>query len=201
MTVRHRVLADADAVQARVAAMGNELAARHPDGCVLVGVLKGSVIVLADLVRAMCVSTRVDFVAVSSYRPGAGRVRLLKDLDLDVTGAPVVLVQDVVHTGLTAAFLTRELARRGASSVEVCALVDRRARRIVPVEVRTAGFVVDDEYVIGMGLDRLGLYRNLRSLVAVDEAALAADPDALVGDLYRDRARGVGGGRGSRQRR
>jgi len=111
-------------------------------------------------------------------------VRLVKDLGLDVAGQAVVLVHDVVHTGLTTAYLVAELHRRGAATVEVCALVDRNSSRVVPVAVDHAGFVVGDEYIIGMGLDHHGRYRNLASLIAVDEHALEADPDALVADLY-----------------
>ncbi len=194
MTVAHRVVADADRVRRRIAEMGDELALRHADdgrddGVVLVGVLKGSVPFVADLSRVIPMPVLVDFVAVSSYRPDAGRVRLVKDLSLDVTDRAVVLTHDVVHTGLTTAYLVGELRRRGARSVEVCALVDRSASRLVPVEVGLAGFRVDDEFVVGMGLDHRGRYRNVGALVAVDEEALDADPDALLGDLYGSRSR------------
>jgi hypoxanthine phosphoribosyltransferase len=184
VTVRHRVLADAVAVQARIAELGAQLSAGHPAGCVLVGVLTGSVPFVADLARAMTVPVTVDFVAVSGYRPDGGRVRLLKDVDLDVTGREVVIVHDVVHTGLTTAYLIGAMQRRGAASVHVCALVDRTGRRVVPVALHAAGFVVEHEFVVGMGLDHRGRYRNLRALVVVEEAVLDADPDALVGDLY-----------------
>ena len=184
MTVRHQVLATASDVQARITELGAELSSAHPDGCVLVGVLTGSVPFTADLARSMTVPVRVDFVGVSSYRPEAGRVRLVKDLDLDVSGRAVVILHDVVHTGLTTAYLVGEMRRRGASAVDVCALVDRVGRRVVPVQVRAAGFVVHDDYVVGMGLDHRGRYRNLGALVLVDEADLDADADALVGDVY-----------------
>jgi hypoxanthine phosphoribosyltransferase len=194
VTVAHRVIADRDGVGRRVRELGAELVAsrgdrddattNRADGIVLIGVLKGSVPFVADLCRALTVPVRVDFVAVSSYKPESGRVRLLKDIDIDVAGERVALVHDVVHTGLTTAYLVDELRRRGAASVEVCALVDRHARRLVPVDVRFAGFRVGDEFVVGMGLDHRGRYRNVAALVAVDEQQLDADPDALVGDLY-----------------
>jgi hypoxanthine phosphoribosyltransferase len=184
VTVRHRVLAAATEVQSRVDELGAQLSAAHPNGCLLVGVLTGSVLFTADLARAMSVPVRIDFVGVSSYRPEAGRVRLVKDLDLDVSGQSVVIVHDVVHTGLTTAYLVGEMRRRGASTVDVCALVDRVGRRVVPVAVRAAGFVVQDDYVVGMGLDHRGRYRNLGALMLVDEADLEADADALVGDVY-----------------
>jgi hypoxanthine phosphoribosyltransferase len=204
VTVPHRLVAGRDDVRRRVRELAADIEASTratsgarrdgTDAVVLVGVLKGSVPFLADLCRALDVPVRVDFVAVSSYRPGSGRVRLVKDLDLDVTGAPVVLVHDVVHTGLTTAYLVGELRRRGAAAVDVCALVDRRAHRLVPVEVRHAGFRLEGEYVVGMGLDHRGIYRNLDSLVAVDEQRLDAAPEALVGELYGSADRTVAPG-------
>lgn len=184
MSIRHRILADASTVRTRISSLAASLSSRRPAGCDLVVVLNGSVLFASDLFRALTVPARVDFVSVSAYRPDAGRVRLLKDLDLDVTGRHVVLVHDVVHTGLTTAYLVGELERRGAATVEVCTMVDRAGRRIVPVTIHLAGFEVTDEFVIGMGLDYRGRYRNLDSLLVVDEADLERDPDALTGDLY-----------------
>jgi hypoxanthine phosphoribosyltransferase len=190
VTAGHRVLADATALRRRIVELGAEIGARHPEGVVVIAVLNGSVLFAADLVRELAVPVQLDFVAVTAYRPEAGRVRLVKDVDLDVSGRAVVLVHDVVHTGLTTAFLLGELRRRGAASVEVCALVDRDAHRLVPVEVTYAGFGVGADYVVGMGLDHHGRYRNLHALVAVDDSVLAHDPDALVGELYRGRGQG-----------
>jgi hypoxanthine phosphoribosyltransferase len=170
------------------------VSAAHPGGVLLVGLLKGSVVFLADLARAVTVDVTVDFLAVSAYERGTGRVRLVKDLDADVTGKAVVLVEDVVDTGLTVAYLLGELERRGPRSVDVCALADRRNRRIVPVPVRFVGFDVGDEFLLGYGVDHAGRYRNLGLLAAADRAALAADPDAHVAQLYglarASRARG-----------
>ncbi|HEV8296241.1 MAG TPA: phosphoribosyltransferase family protein [Acidimicrobiales bacterium] len=186
MTVR--VLADADAVRARVRDLGAVITARHPHGAVLVAVLKGSVPFLADLARAVDAPITIDFLAVSAYRQGGGRVRLVKDLDADVGGRAVVLVQDVVDSGLTTGYLLDELRRRDPSSVDVCALVDRDARRILPVPLIGAGFQVGDDYVVGMGLDHRGRYRNLDLLAVVDEEALERDPDAYVTELYGRRS-------------
>lgn len=160
------------------------MSAAHPGGVVLVGLLNGSVLFLADLARALTVEATIDFLAVSSYEPGSGRVRLVKDLDADVTGRAVVLVEDVVDTGLTVAYLLGELQRRSPASVDVCTLADRRSRRIVPVPVRWAGFDVGDEFVVGYGVDHDGRYRNLGLLAAADQAVLEADPDAHVAELY-----------------
>jgi hypoxanthine phosphoribosyltransferase len=167
-----------------VARLGRELSATHDDGVVLVGVLKGSVPFLADLARALTIAPVVDFLAVSPYAEGTGRVRIVKDLDLDVTGRAVVLVEDVVDTGLTTTFLLGELRRRGARSVEVCALVDKVRRRVVPVPLRWVGFAVEEDYVVGYGLGHAERYRNLPLVAAADLAALRADPDALLAELY-----------------
>lgn len=157
----------------------------YPDGVLLVAVLKGSVLFLADLVRAMTVPVVVDFMAISSYAPDTGRVRIVKDIGTDVFGLDVVLVEDVVDTGLTLTYLLGELRRREPRSVEVCALVDKSVRRIVPTALRFCGIEVGDEFVLGYGLDYAGRYRNLDRVVAGDVKALRANPDAYVSDLYR----------------
>lgn len=150
----------------------------------MVAVLKGSIPFLADLVRHMRVLPVIDFLAISKYAPGTGRVRIVKDLEIDICGRDVVLVEDVVDTGLTLTYLLGELARREPRSLEVCALLDRTAQRIVPTPVRFRGFEVPDAFVLGYGLDFAERYRNLDRIVAADLAVLAADPDAYVRDLF-----------------
>jgi hypoxanthine phosphoribosyltransferase len=170
--------------------LARELSVAHEDGVVLVGVLKGSVPFLADLSRALTIAPLVDFLGVSPYAEGTGRVRIVKDLDLDVAGRNVVLVEDVVDTGLTTTYLLGELRRRGPRSVDVCALVDKVRRRVVPVPLRWVGFAVDEDYVVGYGLGHAERYRNLPLVAAADLTALAADPDALVDELYGPRGGG-----------
>ena len=179
-----RVLLTEEEIESTVARLAAEMSARYHDGVVLIGVLRGSVPFLADLVRAMTVPLSVDFMAITPYTPGSGRVRLLKDLDLDIAGRDVVIVEDIVDTGLSTAFLRTELKRRNPRSVAVCTLLDRRVRRVVPVEIDFAGLDVADAYVIGYGLDHEGRYRNLRLVAAADVELLAADPDAYVPILY-----------------
>ncbi len=181
---RARHLYSAEEIQAAVRRLGEEVSAAHDDGVVLVAVLKGSLILLSDLVRAMSIEPVVDFLAISSYSQGTGRVRLVKDLDLDIAGRHVILVEDIVDTGLTLGYLLNELGRREPASLEVCALFDKRARRILPVSLQFIGLEVPDEFVIGYGLDYGGRYRNLRLLAAGDMAVLADDPDAYVDQLY-----------------
>jgi hypoxanthine phosphoribosyltransferase len=171
-------------IQAAAARIGAEMSAAYPGGVVLVGVLTGSVLFLADLIRSLTVPCEVDFLGISAYSEGSGRVRMVKDLDSDILGKDVVLVEDIVDTGLTCTYLLGELGRRGPGSVEVCALFDRRSRRIVPVPIRFSGFEASDDHLLGYGLDVQGRYRNLPFVAIGDTAALQRDPDSYVQSLY-----------------
>lgn len=168
-----------------VTRLGDELTVAYPAGVLLVGVLKGSVPFLADLVRKVSIDAAVDFLAISAYTEGTGRVRMVKDLETDIWGRDVVLVEDLVDTGLTATYVVGELRRRGPRSVEVCTLLDKSVRRLVPIALAFVGFEIGDEYVVGYGMDFAGRYRNLDRIVAADLNALRADPDAHVEALYR----------------
>jgi hypoxanthine phosphoribosyltransferase len=161
-----------------------EISDSHADGVVLVAVLKGSVPFLSDLVRAMTVVPVVDFMAISAYAPDTGRVRIVKDLDMDIGGRDVVVVEDIVDTGLTLHYLLSELGRRRPASLEACTLLDRTSRRIIPTPVQYRGFEVGDEFVLGYGLDYAERYRNLDRVVVGDLATLREDPDAYVAALY-----------------
>jgi hypoxanthine phosphoribosyltransferase len=164
--------------------LAGEISDAYDDDVVLIAVLKGAVPFLADLVRHLRVVPVVDFLAISAYAPDTGRVRIVKDLDLDVFDRHVVLVEDIVDTGLTLTYLLRELRGRGARSVEACTLLDKSVRRIVPTPVRFTGFDIGDEFVLGYGLDFAGRYRNLDRVVTGDLDLLRADPDAYVGALF-----------------
>lgn len=164
--------------------LGAELSSAYGDGVILVAVLKSSVVFLADLVRAMSVVPAVDFLAVQPYGAGTGPVRIVKDVELDLTGRDVVLVVDLVDTGLTTTYLLGQLGGRRPRSLEVCTLVDKRARRLIPLDPRFRGIVVEDDYLVGYGLDHHERYRNLDGLARADPAELEADPDAYVGRLY-----------------
>jgi hypoxanthine phosphoribosyltransferase len=179
-----RVLIPEDELHAGVRRLAAELSAAYPDGVVLVAVLKGSVPFLADLIRSMTVPVEVDFLAISAYAENTGRVRIVKDLDTDIGGRDVVLVEDVVDTGLTLTYVLGELRRRGPRSLEVCALLDKATRRIVPTPVGFLGFEVGDEFLLGYGLDFAQRYRNLNCIVAGDLEALQHDPDAHVDELF-----------------
>lgn len=177
-------LFSAEAIDAAVARIAAEISADHPGGALLVAVLKGSVMFLADLVRLMSVPVTVDFLAISRYAPDSGRVRIVKDLDGDVGGLDLVLVEDIVDTGLTSAFLLRHLESLGPGSVSICTLLDRVRRRIVPIDVRYRGFEIDDEFVLGYGMDFEERYRNLARVMAGDLGGLQGDPDLHVADWY-----------------
>ena len=178
------ILLDRSGIDAIVERLAAELSERHDDGVVMIGVLRGSVPFLADLVRSMTIAMMVDFVALSPYTPGTGRVRLVMDASINIEGRDVVIVEDIVDTGLTSAFLLGEFERRAPRSVSLCTLVDRPARRVVPVDIDHIGIEIEDRFVIGYGLDFEGRYRNVRVLAAAETEVLGADPDAYVEALY-----------------
>ena len=161
------VVLDADGVTATVRRLAGELSGAYGHGVLLVGLLPGSLVFLADLVRSMSVQVEVDFLQVSAYRPGAGQVRLVKDLDASVTGRDVVLVDAAVDTGLTLTYVVDELRRREPRSVEVCALVDKVRRRLVPVHLRFRGVETAAGMVAGYGLGQSGAGVNLGHIVEV----------------------------------
>ncbi len=172
-------------IQARISELGEALSADYADrNPLMVAVLVGALPFLADLVRAMSAPLEIDFLGLSRFGEG-GRIRIALDTAVSVTGRDVVIVEDIIDTGLTLAVLRRMLEDRGASSVSTVALVDKVRRRLVDVPIEYRGFEVGDEYLVGYGLDWKGRYRNLGSLWAVlDMESLVADPDALVGFLY-----------------
>jgi hypoxanthine phosphoribosyltransferase len=182
------------ALQARVEELGSELAEHLSGGKeppVLVGVLKGSTLFLADLVRSMHMDMEVDFMSISAYGDSGGHsgvVRIIKDLERDIDGRDVVIVEDIVDTGLTLNYLRTTLTQRGARSLMAITLLDKVARRIVPVALEQKGFEIPDVFVVGYGLDFQGRYRNLRDIFAVrDIARLANDPYLLVDGLFAPR--------------
>ena len=180
---------ESERIKRRVAELGADItrdyAGRAP---LLVAVLKGSVLFLADLVRAIDLSVSVDFIAISSYGEGGGRsgvVRILKDLSASIEGEDVILVEDIIDTGLTVTYLLATLRARQPRSLEICTLLDKSVRRIIEVPIRYKGFDIPDEFVIGYGLDHQGRYRNLSSIIGVrDLETLTADPDSIVTPFF-----------------
>jgi len=161
-----RVLLDEATIRGRLAELAGEIE-RDYEGrdLLLVGVLKGAVMVMADLSRALGRHVETDWMAVSSYGSGtqsSGVVRILKDLDTDITGRNVLVVEDIIDTGLTLSWLVANLRSRGPASVEICALLRKPEAAKTAVEVRYVGFDIPNEFVVGYGLDYAERYRNLR---------------------------------------
>lgn len=178
------ILLDEQEITATVDRLAAEISADFDDGVVLAGVLRGSVPFLSDLARAMTIRPLIDFLAITPYAANTGRVRMLKDLDIDIAGREVVVIEDIVDTGLTTAFIVGEMQRRSPARLSVCTFVNRPVRRVVPVELDYIGVEIPDEFVVGYGLDHEGRYRNARVLATADPQLLAADPDAYVAALY-----------------
>lgn len=160
-----RVLFSASDIHRRIAELAAQIsldyAGRNP---VVIGVLKGVVFFMSDLLRAITVPVRVDYMAISRYSPGErakGPVRLIKDLDLSVEGQHVLFVEDVIDTGLTLSYLLRLLRARSPASLEVCTLFDKPQHRIADIPLKYKGFDLPDRFVVGYGLDYKEAYRHL----------------------------------------
>lgn len=165
------VLYTAEQIEGRVTELAAQIdadyAGRKP---VLVGVLNGAMIIMSDLCRAMHGHVEIDWMAISSYGSGthsSGVVRILKDLTIDITGRDVLVVEDIIDTGLTLSYLVHNLAHRGAASVRVVTMFRKPEALSAPVEVSYVGFDLPNEFVIGYGLDYAGRYRNLRDVATL----------------------------------
>ena len=166
-----KVLVTGEEIDVRINEMAAELDAKYVGKeLLLVGVLKGAVMVMADLSRAMQIPLTMDWMAVSSYGSGtqsSGVVRILKDLDADVLGRHVLVVEDIIDSGLTLSWLVANLKARGAASVEIVALLRKPAAAKVEVEVMLVGFDIPNEFVVGYGLDYAERYRTLRGVAVL----------------------------------
>ena len=160
-----RILITSEEIQAKLAELGARIGSDYAGRkLLLVGVLKGAFVVMADLARYIRLPLEFDFMAVSSYGAAtqtSGVVRILKDLDHDLEGLDVLLVEDIIDSGLTLSYLIRNLESREPASLEVCALLTKPARREIDVDVRWVGFEIPNRFVIGYGLDFAERYRNL----------------------------------------
>jgi hypoxanthine phosphoribosyltransferase len=157
----------------RVQELGAEISADYEGrGLLLIGVLKGAIPFLADLMRELTIECEVDFMAVSSYgsaTDSSGVVRILKDLDASIDGRDVLLVEDIIDSGLTLHYLLKNLRARSPASLEVCALLTKPERRRVDLPIRYVGFEIPNRFAIGYGLDHAQRYRNLRYVAVLDE--------------------------------
>jgi hypoxanthine phosphoribosyltransferase len=170
------ILIDADTLGDRVAELGAEISADYEGrDLLLIGVLKGAVFFMADLMRKLTIPCEVDFMAISSYgasTDSSGVVRILKDLDINIEGRDVLVVEDIIDSGLTLSYLVRNLESREPASLEVCALLTKPARREIDVPVRYVGFEIPNRFVIGYGLDFGERYRNLPYVAVLSDDAL-----------------------------
>jgi hypoxanthine phosphoribosyltransferase len=159
------VLIDEGQLQARIVELGDEISLDYEGrDLLLIGVLKGAVFFMADLMRRLSVPCEIDFMAISSYgaaTDSSGVVRILKDLDLNIEGRHVLVVEDIIDSGLTLSYLMRNLEAREPASLEICALMTKPERREIEVDVRYVGFEIPNRFVIGYGLDFAERYRNL----------------------------------------
>ncbi len=171
------ILVDEAALQARVAELGAEISADYRDrDLLLIGVLKGAFFFMADLMRQIDLPCEVDFMAISSYGAGvdsSGVVRILKDLDMPIENRNVLIVEDIVDSGLTLSYLLRNLEARRPASLEICALLTKPDRRENDVECRYVGFEIPNRFVIGYGLDFAERYRNLPYIGVLREDLIA----------------------------
>jgi hypoxanthine phosphoribosyltransferase len=172
-----KVLITSSEIQEKVGELGelitNDYRGERP---LLVGVLRGAVIVLGDLMRNIDLPCEIDFMDISSYGTGtssSGVVRILKDLEEDITGRHVLIVEDIIDTGLTLSYLRRSLLARKPASLEICALLSKPSRRQIDLDVKYVGFEVPDEFVVGYGLDFAGAYRNLPDICVLKPEVFA----------------------------
>ncbi|HYK61773.1 MAG TPA: hypoxanthine phosphoribosyltransferase [Bryobacteraceae bacterium] len=168
-----RVLLTADQIQSRIQELGAQIDRDYPHGPVyLIGILKGACIFLSDLARAMNTPARLEFIGISSYGKGrstSGEVKLTKDLDVSVESQDVIVVEDIVDSGITLSYLIQVFRQRRPRSLRVATLLDKPERRQRPVTVDYVGFQIPDEFVVGYGLDYAEDYRNLRDVCVLAE--------------------------------
>jgi len=169
-----RVLLSAEQIQKRIAEMGAEIDRDYPGGepVYLIAVLKGAFIFMADLSRAMKTPARIEFIGISSYGKGktsSGQVQLTKDLDAPIEGHHVIIVEDILDTGITLNYLTTLMAQRKPKSLRIVTLLDKPDRRQSPVKANYIGFTIPDEFVVGYGLDYAEDYRNLKDVCVMGQ--------------------------------
>ena len=176
---------EAGSIAGRVADLARELDEVLEPGAVLIGVLKGCLPFMADLIRRISTPIVVDFLALSAFAPDSGRVRLTHDLSVDVEGRQVVLVEGVVDTGFRLDYLRRHIIDHGPSELRICTLFDRVSRRVLPIPIDHVGFATDAAFLVGYGLDHRGEFRNLPGVVEVDLADLDRADDEFCDEVRK----------------
>ncbi len=176
---------EAGSIADRVAELARELDEVLEPGAVLIGVLKGCLPFMADLIRQISTPIVVDFLALSAFAPDSGRVRLTNDLSVDVEGRQVVLVEGVVDTGFRLDYLRRHVIDHGPSELRICTLFDRAGRRVLPIPIDHVGFATDAAFLVGYGLDHRGEFRNLPGVVEVELADLDRADDRFCDEVRK----------------
>ena len=169
-----RILISAEKIQERIRELGEKISADYPTGNLhMICILKGAIFFMTDLARAMKRDVQIDFMGISTYGKGktsSGEVKVTKDLDISLEGADVLIVEDIVDSGVTLNYLMHLLDQRKPRSIRIAALMDKPERRLRPVHVSYVGFQIPDEFVVGYGLDFAEDYRNLRDICVLEEA-------------------------------
>lgn len=178
MALVPRVFLTAEQIQSRVQEMGAQITQDYPDGPIyLIAILKGAFIFLADLSRAIHTASRIEFMGISSYGRGkttSGQVKVTKDLDVSIENHHVLVVEDILDTGVTLTYLMNVLKQRRPKTLRIATLLDKPDRRLRPVEVAYVGFKIPDEFVVGYGLDFAEDYRNLKDICVLTEESAGA---------------------------
>jgi hypoxanthine phosphoribosyltransferase len=180
-----KVLFPGSEIQARISELGKIITADYTGkDLLLVSVLRGSVIFLTDLIRRIDLESSIDFMSISSYAGGksvqaTGVVKITKDLEDPIEGRDILIIEDIIDTGLTISYLVRNLKSRNPNSLEVCTLLDRNVKRIAEVRIKYAGFTIGDEYVVGYGLDYKQNFRNLDSIYRLNTTVIKKDIELM----------------------
>ena len=177
-----RVLISSERIQQKVLEMAAQIDADYKDGPIyLISILKGAFIFVADLARALKrPSVRIEFMGISSYsreKTSSGQVKVTRDLDVNIEGCDVLIVEDIVDSGVTLSYLRRLLEQRKPKSLEIATLLDKPERRIQPVDVKYVGFRIPDEFVVGYGLDYAEDYRNLSDIRVLSQSLSSPNPE------------------------
>ncbi len=166
-----KIIVDRNEIQKTVKKLGERISEDYSGkDLLLVGVLKGAVVFMADLIREITIPLDMDFILVSSYgdsTESSGVVKILKDIDTNIKGRHVIIVEDLVDTGLTLTYLKKLLETRGPSTLSICTIFDKPARKKVEIDIKYKGIEIPDEFVVGYGLDYAGRYRNLPDLCSL----------------------------------
>jgi hypoxanthine phosphoribosyltransferase len=179
-----KVLIREGQIQVRIREIARQIEADYPSGPLyMIGILKGACFFLSDLVREINRPVRIDFIGTSSYAQGttsSGEVKLTKDLDVVIEGADVILVEDIVDTGITLSYLRKVLLQRKPRSLRIATLLDKPERRVRPIDVAYCGFTIPNQFVVGFGLDYAEDYRHLRDVCVIEEEPAVVSASGLA---------------------